>query len=726
MVVGKPNFNLNSYGIKYFQKGEDSIDEVDERTDDKVNTVTTGGGLKQPTKLDTELGSINTQLNTGQNNITVGKKPKFKPSKAKVKPNISASTSASLDNVRAENAKKLESDRATAAIKPDKKTDYYYNKPAKVNHYLGEDKQDNDVALSPAIGGVKTDHAPADVPQGKSARERWNEKHPKAAKKLVNQNRTGDSKGQGAHVAETRKPSSGAGAREEFLNREGVGEDDDDKASAHKNKVPLNEQVRDSKAVKRLKRDVKNVNQEPNIDDKDKKDLTGGQKKVTTGKTGNANELYEKIHGHKYTEKPAKSEEEKRNDYKRELRGNLSIQEEQREEAKKKEIEATRKRLQGKKFQDTKMSGEEIERNEREDEETDAETTSRAHTGKYRDVQPMEDQPKGADDSKGGYRKDFSNVEAMDIAHKRTAERTTAKEDEKDKKAKERREAILDHVGDKKPDNNSSLKPQPKGDRKESNVSIQHTEDKVNEVTGKTIPATQTKEQAATNEKVRQVREVTEMEKEKERKAQSKETEELKHDEKGNWKENYTPTAEEKAKKKKERLEREAAAAKKKDKPKTKKTKKKEPESKLSEEQMKKLMDDKAARDKNKTANGIIMDMAILKLDLMKDAKDGITGKKLEDPFNDQGFDKMEGNNHTFANEMASTRYEGYMDDYKGDDEPSGTTFNKLDEVGTHDNEKIPSKFRNNMTSKQPIKPKIASAADETIFKAISLKLDLM
>mgnify|MGYP000683734546 CR=1 FL=1 len=37
----------------------------------------------------------------------------------------------------------------------------------------------------------------------------------------------------------------------------------------------------------------------------------------------------------------------------------------------------------------------------------------------------------------------------------------------------------------KKLDNNSSLQPQPKGERKESNVSIQHTEDKVNEVTGK-------------------------------------------------------------------------------------------------------------------------------------------------------------------------------------------------------------------------------------------------
>tara|TARA_B110000438_G_scaffold23094_1_gene21082 strand:+ start:8172 stop:10088 length:1917 start_codon:yes stop_codon:yes gene_type:complete len=638
MAVGKPNFNLNSYGIKYFQKGDDLQNTERQDLDsqqDKVSTVT-GGGVDQPTKLDTQLGSINTQLNAGQNNTTVGKKPKFKPSKAKVKPNISASTSASLDNVRAENAKKLESDRATAAIKPDKNTKYYYNKPTKVNNYLGDKKQDSEVALSPVIGGVKTDHAPDDVPKGESAREAWNKKHPKTAKKLGNRNRTGDSKGQGAHVAETRKPSSGKGAREAWLEREGVGEDDDDNTS-HKNKVPLDEQGSDNKAIRGVKGDLKNVKNEPNISDKDKKDLIGDNKKVTVnddkkGTKGNASELYEKIHGHKYTEKPEKSEEEKRHDYRQELLGNLNEQEKQREEAKKKEkleraarhrggVKTRKEERRGETDGDEQITTEEAARRNAADKETDAETTSRAHTGKYRDVQPMEDQPKGADDSKGGYRKDFSNVEAMDIAHKKRTDKETKNLDFQNPKDKKRREAILDHVGDKKPDNNSSLKPQPKSERKESNVSIQHTEDKVNEVTGKTIPATQTKEQAATNEKVRQVREVTEMEKEKERKAEDKETIELKHDEKGNWKEDYTPTAEEKAKKKKERLERQAVASKKKEKPKTKKTKKKEPESKLSEEQMKKLLEESSARDKNKdknkTANDIIMDMAILKLDLM-------------------------------------------------------------------------------------------------------------
>jgi hypothetical protein len=219
---------------------------------------------------------------------------------------------------------------------------------------------------------------------------------------------------------------------------------------------------------------------------------------------------------------------------------------------------------------------------------------------------------------------EFDREEAMEIAHKKRTEEETAKEDEANPKDKKRREKILGHTGDKKPDNNSSLQPQ--GDRKESNVSIQHTEEtpkteaKVNQYenfSGTDLVhegqgTVQTKEQADTNEKVRQIKEVTEMEKEKERKAEAKEIKELKHDEEGNFKQDYTPTAEEKAKKKKERL----AAAKKKE-VKAKKTKKKVPETKLSEDQMKKLMEESAARDKNKTANDIIMDMNIMKLNLM-------------------------------------------------------------------------------------------------------------
>jgi hypothetical protein len=705
MAVGKPNFNLNSYGIKYFQKDDLTNTERQDldSQQDKVNTVT-GGGLKQPTKLETELGSINTQLNAGQNNKVVDKKPKasIKPSKPKVQTNLTPEQEARFDKNSARHA--AEWAKLHPKPKTDKEreaghtntTDYYYNKPAKVNHYLGEDKKQDEVALSPVIGGVKTDHAPDDVPKGESARARWNKAHPKAAKKLGNKNRTGDSKGQGAHVAETRKPSRGKGAREEFLNREGVGQDDDDQ-TAHRSKVPLDEQGSDNQAIRGVKRDLKNVKNEPNISDEDKKDLIGDNKKVTVGDKGNAGALYEKIHGHKYTEKPEKSEEEKRHDYRQELLGNLNEQQKQREEAKKKELERaashrggvkTRKEeRRGEKDGDEQITTEEAARRNAADKESDVETTSRTHTGDYKQhVKPV-------DDTNQGFRMEFDREEAMEIAHKKRTDKETKNLDFQNPKDKKRREKILGHTGDKKPDNNSSLQPQPKGDRKESNVSIQHTEGKVG-FDGKKQKPTQTKEQAATNEKVRQVREVTEMEKEKERKAEEKETKELKHDEKGNWKENYTPTAEEKAKKKEERL----AAAAKKEEAKAKKTKKKVPKTKLSEAQMKKLMEESAARDKNKKkANDIIMDMNIMKLDLMNKKDEG----------EEADFGKKQEKLHRGGSIGGHNRARATAQDFR----PKQTTF-------AEDQEEYGKIYERDNNS-------LKSQAAETIYKAIALKLDL-
>jgi len=62
LAVGKPDINLNSYGIKYFQKGEDSIDEVDESRDDiKVDSKI--GGISVPKRHQTpkelEINEIN-------------------------------------------------------------------------------------------------------------------------------------------------------------------------------------------------------------------------------------------------------------------------------------------------------------------------------------------------------------------------------------------------------------------------------------------------------------------------------------------------------------------------------------------------------------------------------------------------------------------------------------------------------------------------------------------
>ena len=119
--------------------------------------------------------------------------------------------------------------------------------------------------------------------------------------------------------------------------------------------------------------------------------------------------------------------------------------------------------------------------------------------------------------------------------------------------------------------------------------------------------------------------------------------------------------------------------------------------------------------------------------DLMKDAQDGKgTGK----PWNGN-LDY--GSPQTSATERSETNVSNYIDDYKGEEEPDGTTFEKLDEVGSHDDDKwhksTTPKDRaawvKNMTGKQPLKgakftPKIAKNSAETIFKAISLKLDLM
>jgi hypothetical protein len=131
--------------------------------------------------------------------------------------------------------------------------------------------------------------------------------------------------------------------------------------------------------------------------------------------------------------------------------------------------------------------------------------------------------------------------------------------------------------------------------------------------------------------------------------------------------------------------------------------------------------------------NDIIMDMAIMKLNLMKDAQDG---KGKGKPWNGN-LDY--GSPQTSATERSETNVSNYIDDYKGEEEPDGTTFEKLDEVGSHDDDewhksttpKDRAAWVKNMTGKQPLKgakftPKIAKNSDEIIFKAISLKLDLM
>jgi hypothetical protein len=66
MAVGKPDFNLNSYGIKYFQKGEDDdLSDTDfSGNEDKVSTVNQHGVIERPkTPQDLATAKLNTSLN---------------------------------------------------------------------------------------------------------------------------------------------------------------------------------------------------------------------------------------------------------------------------------------------------------------------------------------------------------------------------------------------------------------------------------------------------------------------------------------------------------------------------------------------------------------------------------------------------------------------------------------------------------------------------------------
>ena len=132
-------------------------------------------------------------------------------------------------------------------------------------------------------------------------------------------------------------------------------------------------------------------------------------------------------------------------------------------------------------------------------------------------------------------------------------------------------------------------------------------------------------------------------------------------------------------------------------------------------EHKKKLAAEK--KKKLKKANDIIMDMNIMKLDLMKDAKDGKGSNKPVFGSDDIPF------TDSFAGDRSDTNVMNYLETYGGDDEPTGTTLDKLQEVDGDG--KAAYLNAPNMTKKQPIKPKLAKSAAETIFKAISLKLDL-
>ena len=150
MVVGKPDFNLNSYGIKYFQKGEDSLEnsEQDNYNQDRDSETK---GIKVP-KISETIGGSGTAA------------PKKAP-KAKPKPKVGLDTKltpeqeSTFDRRHANYLQSGGYEGKTGKKDPstqfpfhkpsrddthppvaDEKTDYYYNESAPVNNYLGEPK----------------------------------------------------------------------------------------------------------------------------------------------------------------------------------------------------------------------------------------------------------------------------------------------------------------------------------------------------------------------------------------------------------------------------------------------------------------------------------------------------------------------------------------------------------------------------------------------------------
>ena len=138
MAVGKPDFNLNSYGIKYFQKGDDDdlSDENFSQNQENISTVNNTGGVTQPkTSKELETAKLNTSLSTpnatgtGMRGASVARRAAAAQvaSKPKVEPKITQETSNTIDRVREENAKKLEGVKESVKPKRTKDTKYVFN-----------------------------------------------------------------------------------------------------------------------------------------------------------------------------------------------------------------------------------------------------------------------------------------------------------------------------------------------------------------------------------------------------------------------------------------------------------------------------------------------------------------------------------------------------------------------------------------------------------------------
>ena len=136
MTVGKPNFNLNSFGIKYLSKEE--VQELLNKAPPMDMRSASERHASNESQRKTGVSNIQNEVNltsmhgdntkpAGSGSTGFGKKISGTVKPAKLKP----STNAKIDSQRASNIKEIESKKPTATETKD--TKFVYNKPRSVS-----------------------------------------------------------------------------------------------------------------------------------------------------------------------------------------------------------------------------------------------------------------------------------------------------------------------------------------------------------------------------------------------------------------------------------------------------------------------------------------------------------------------------------------------------------------------------------------------------------------
>ena len=315
MAVGKPDFNLNSYGIKYFQKGEDSIDEVDESRDDiKVDSKIGGTSVpKRPqTPKELEINEINRKLNLGNPKIRHNTgASRLRQQKIPKNPNNEV------------NIKDLEQDKkltSQAAPKPKhtKDTKYVFN--------AEQDPKSLSISQSKLLEDANEARPKKPKPDPITGITREKRRDYPTQGVIANSSNvtSGEEGGRTEDITEVPNPRKRGGSQKELMNvgrtrPKGYTEpakdkeerkrlSDKEKPDEKKEKEVKEKETRETKDIpkKMGSRMVGNAPKE--IDEKDTTEQVHSGKKVTVGVGSKAKEVYDKREGvgavHEETSKP--------------------------------------------------------------------------------------------------------------------------------------------------------------------------------------------------------------------------------------------------------------------------------------------------------------------------------------------------------------------------------------------------------------------------------------